>query len=205
MGADEARVCTRKVGGKSGPVAERLPDANLSSGVDPFTWGESDRKKTWKYRKRCAMAWKHESKTFPRTAGQLRRWLRDTVPGRTLVKELAKDFLEKECRRCERRRPYPRVLVVIRRLGYKPGAEVFYEKGITVRLEELVDSQGDASIELLVEKLLLAQLPRSWKHLPNCRSESMVFSGLTATRRIESLEILKLIRELKEIRWPTTE
>ena len=144
------------------------------------------------------MARTQESATIPRYPGPLRRWLRDTVAGQTIVQEVAKDVLEKACRNCERLRPYPRVLVVVRRLGRHPGVEVYREKGITVRLEELVDSQDDAGLERLVENLLRAQLPRSWKHLVDCRSESMVFTELTATRRIESLETLKLLRELKD-------
>ena len=137
-----------------------------------------------------------EKPTFPATLAALRAWLRDTEEGRELLRETAKDVLENACRRCERRRPYPRVLAVARRLGAKPGVEVYYEEGISVRCEELMDSKDDPATEILCEDLLREQLPRSWKHLVDCRSDSQVFTGLTAERCIESLETLRIIKEL---------
>jgi len=106
------------------------------------------------------MARTKDTPSFPRTERQLRAWLRDVPAGQQLVRDLASGVLEMECRRCERARPYPRVLVVIRRLGPLPGVEVFSERGVTVRLEELVDTQDDPVIEVLAEELLVAQLPR---------------------------------------------
>ena len=142
---------------------------------------------------------------FPRTARQLRAWLRDTTIGRQLFRELAKDVLEEECRKCQRIRPYPKVLVVVRRLGTLPCVEVFREKGVTVRLEELVDTHEDAIIEILgtelTEKLLVAQLPKPWRHLPYCKSESRCFHGITAERRLKvlgDLEELRIYREFGE-------
>jgi len=85
----------------------------------------------------------------------------------------------------------------VRRLGRYPGVEVYREKGVNVWLEELVDSQDDPAIERLVDDLLVAQLPRNWKHLVDCRSDSIVFTGLTAERQMESLITLELLRELK--------
>jgi len=46
--------------------------------------------------------------------------------------------------------------------------------------------------------LLRAQLPKFWKHLVDCRCESMVFTGLTAERRLESVETLRLLSELEK-------
>ena len=136
--------------------------------------------------------------TFPKTLAALRVWLRDTTKGRKLLRVAAKDFLENACRRCERRRPYPRVLTVARRLGPRLGVEVYYEEGVTVRCEELLDSKDDTAMEILCEDLLRAQLPKSWKHLVDCRSDSQVFTGLTAGQQIESLETLWILQELKE-------
>lgn len=139
--------------------------------------------------------------TFPRTARQLRAWLRDTIIGRQLFRELAKDVLENECRKCQRIRPYSKVLVVARRLGPVPGVEVFREKGVTVRLEQLIDTQDDKVIEILAEELLEAQLPRSWKHLPHCRSDEMCWRGWNATQQLKvwgDLEELRIYREFGE-------
>ncbi len=144
--------------------------------------------------------------TCPRTAIQLRAWLRDTITGRQLFRELAKDVLEGECRKCQLIRPYPKALVVVRRLGPLPGVEVFREKGITVRLEELVDTRDDRVIEILAEELLEAQLPRPWKHLPHCRSESRCFHGVTAEQRLQALgdmEELRIYREFTKVIDPS--
>lgn len=137
-----------------------------------------------------------ESQIFPTTLAALRAWLTDSDVGRELLRETTKDFLENKCRECERLRPYPKVLAVVRRLGCKPGIEVFYEEGVTVRCEELLDSQDDKAMEILCEDLLRA-LPRSWKHLPDCRSDSQVFTGLTVDRQIESVETLRILDELR--------
>ncbi len=141
--------------------------------------------------------------TIPRSAGQLRAWLRDTETGHEILKEASRGFLEDECRKCQKLRPYPKVLVVVRRLGTRPGVEVFYEKGVSVRLEELVDSKDDKELEILVETLLVDQLPKSWKTLPDSpgyRRDSMVFTGLSAITQFVHSEDLKLIRELQEFK-----
>lgn len=148
--------------------------------------------------------------SFPLNPGQLLAWLRDTDVGRQLVREAASGFLEEECRKCQRLRPYPKVLAVVRRLGLKPGVEVFHERGVTVKCIELVDSQDDLelvdsqddpAIEILVEQLLVHQLSRSWKPLVECRSDSQVFTGLTAERKLGMIELrdwLDLMTEFKK-------
>ncbi len=141
--------------------------------------------------------------TFPGTAIQLRAWLRDTIVGRQMFRELAKDVLEEECRKCQRLRPYPKVLIVARRLRPRIrrrlyGIEVFRERGVTVRVEELIDEHDDATVEILAQELLEAQLPRPWRHLPHCRSESDCFRGLTAQRRLKTLGDLEELRIYRE-------
>jgi len=74
---------------------------------------------------------------------------------------------------------------------------VYYEPGILVRLEELVDSGDDAATERLADELLLAQLPKSWTHLIACRHDAIAFTGLSAERRIESLKTLLILKELE--------
>ena len=138
--------------------------------------------------------------SFPRTPGQLLVWLRDTDRGRALIREAASGFLEEACRKCQRVRPYPKVLVVVRRLGFRPGAEVFYEKGVTVKCVELVDSEGDPATEILVEKLLIQQLPKPWKPLVACRSDSQVFTGLTAERKLRFFELRQWLRLMDEFK-----
>lgn len=137
---------------------------------------------------------------IPRKLGRLRAWLRDTEAGRELVRDATEGFLESECRTCQKRRPYPKVLVVVRRLGRHPGVEVFHEKGVTVRLEELVDSEDDKAMEILVEELLVHQLPRSWKTLVTCRSDSQVFTGLTAERKLRMVELRDWLNVMSEFR-----
>jgi hypothetical protein len=145
-----------------------------------------------------------ETRTFPKNLAALRAWLRDTEAGRELLREAAKDVLENECRKCQRLRPYPKVLAVVRRLGFKPGVEIFHEKGVTVRCEELVDSKGESALEILCEDLLVAQLPKAWKHLPDCRSDSRVFRGLTVDQEIESRQTLYYIRAVEAMRHERT-
>ena len=147
------------------------------------------------------MAWFSRRPTFPTTIRQLKAWLRDTTVGRALMVLLTSEALENKCRACENPQlaTKPRVLVVVRRLGLHPGVEVYYENGVNVRLEELVDTKDDAAVEALADELLAVQLPRYWQHLQtSCRSQSMVFTGLTAERRTRSLEELRILRELKK-------
>ncbi len=142
------------------------------------------------------MAWGSNKPTFPRSLAALRKWLQDTDEGREVLTDAAKDFLESECRKCERRRPYPKVLVVGHIDDGKPCVEVYWEEGITVKTVELVNTEfGDVS---LAEELLRAQLPASWKHMLDTgrRSEMMTLKGLTVTSRINCLVKLGIIREI---------
>ena len=128
-------------------------------------------------------------------------WLRDTDQGKAIIRELAPGFLEEACRKCQRLRPYSKVLAVVRLLGCRPGVEVFYERGVTVKCIELVDSQDDPATEILVEELLEHQLPRLWKPLVQCRSDSQVFTGLTAEWKLQMIEVrdwLHLMTEFKK-------
>ena len=134
---------------------------------------------------------------IPRTLANLRQWLRDTNAGRELVRDATKGLLENECRACQNLVRCPKVLVVARRLGRFAGAEVYHEPGVQVRMEELVDSCDDKAIERLTDELLLAQLSKRWKHLVSCRRDSIAFTGLSAARRIESLETSRVLRELE--------
>ncbi len=139
------------------------------------------------------------------SAGRVRAWLRDTDTGRKILREAAKGFLGDTCRNCQRLRPYPRVLVVLKRfggIGYV-GAEVFHEPGTTVRIEEMIGidalpCRDRTRLDALLEDLLYAQLPRSWKHLTRCRSVEGVYRGITAERRIKGLIEMGLIRENNE-------
>jgi len=147
------------------------------------------------------MARRPDKPTIPREKHPIRAWLKGTVAGRELLAELTEKYLENKCRAC--RSPYrrsPKVLVVARRLGHLPGVDVFSEPKVTVRLEELVDTYDDPVIECLGDELLVAQLPKTWKHLPGCRRHNTVFRGLTAERRLEALEMLRTLRELKDWR-----
>ena len=149
------------------------------------------------------MARRQPKPTVPKTPAQLAAWLRDTDAGRQVV---AKQ-LDERCRVCQHATPpSPRVLVVVRRLGPLPGVEVFYETGVNVRLEELIDTQNDPISEVLAEELLIAQLPRLWKHLPNCRKQGMPFTSVTAERRLEAVEGIRTLKGLEawQDRWTTT-
>src|SRR3972149_2088386 len=131
------------------------------------------------------MRWWTRGPTLPKTLGQLSVWLRDTDAGREILRRCYEQALEEKCSACEKGIPIPRVLVVLRRLGHYPGVEVYRETGVNLRLEELVDSEDDPAVELLIDDLLRAQLPQNWKHMVDCRCDSIVFTGLTAGRRID--------------------
>lgn len=149
------------------------------------------------------MPWFSDKPTFPRTAIQLRPWLRDTVIGRQLFQELVKEFLEEKCGECQFIYAHPKVLVVVRRLGPLPGVEVFWEKGVTVRIEELVDTHDDRVIEVLAEDVIELQLPKRWRHMlhvPSYRSESQCFHSQTAGQRLKVLGDLEDLRILREFR-----
>lgn len=145
------------------------------------------------------MARKSRKQSFPRTVRQLRAWLRDTPTGQQLVRELASQALERECRICERARPYPKVLVVTRQVGDLACVQVAAEKGVSVRVAELVDvPEDDPVIWQFAEDLLIAQLPRAWRHLgvKLMGGGVTVIKGLPAERRFRALSELRTLREL---------
>jgi len=138
---------------------------------------------------------------FPRTPSDLARWLRQTQEGRSTFLKVAQGFLDEKCRQCEQALiTPPKVLVVVRRLGPLHGVEVFAERGVTVRLEELVDTHDDPVIERLADELLIVKLPRPWRHLPRGRSKSMAFSGWTAEQELQAIDMLRTLEELKQWR-----
>lgn len=144
-----------------------------------------------------------EATISPESAGRLRDWLLETEWGRKIVRDAAKKFLEDSCRKCQQLRPYPKVLVVARRLGLYPGFEVFREPGVNVRMEEMIDIPDIADVGGIADELLIAQLPRPWKRLVECDAcyrAGEVFRGITAERQIESILGLRWLRELHEWR-----
>ena len=144
------------------------------------------------------MGKKHKGPRWPRSRGQMCAWLRDTDTGREILREAADSILEDACRKCHTVGPVPKVLVVARRLGRMPGVEVYHEKGVSVRLEELIDTRDDATTEILAEELLRLQLPRPWRHLLECRSQSEVFRGLAPDRVADGILTRRWLRELAE-------
>ena len=146
--------------------------------------------------------------SFPKSVRTLRPWLTDTAEGRRLLAKLTEKTLEEKCRACQQ--PFvsrPKVLVVVRMYGGLPSVEVFKDKGVMVRILETVDTPDDdrGVIESLVERLVVLQLPKGWRHLVRCArrstaSRAFVFRGLTAARCLESMEKLLCIRALGEWR-----
>ena len=147
------------------------------------------------------MAWWDRKPTFPRNQAALRVWLKDTEDGRAIVREAAKESLENACRGCERLRPYPRVLVVVRWAGlWSFDLTVFREEGVTVRVQETVDAPDCGIMDELAEDILWMQLPRSWQPLSECDArtqENYLFRGFTAERWYKGILELRLLRELQ--------
>lgn len=149
------------------------------------------------------MAWWKQKPTIPQNAGHLAAWLRDTIEGRKILRDATEEFLEERCLNCAAVYRRPKVLVVVRRLGSRPGVEVFAERGVSVRIEEMVDTCDDPAMERLAEELLVALLPNAWKSLPGCPGymrQSQVFTGLTAERLIERLEALDWLALIRDAR-----
>jgi hypothetical protein len=116
-----------------------------------------------------------------------------------MVRELAKELLEEKCQSCQQIRPFPKVLVVLRKLGRHVGAEVYAERGVLVRCLELPVVRDDSEIEPLVEQLIQAKLPKTWRHmtgLPSRQIQTEVFRGLTPEKALHHAEMLGLIRRL---------
>ncbi|WP_455387600.1 hypothetical protein [Petrachloros mirabilis] len=125
------------------------------------------------------MWWKPRSITnLPTTARGLRAWLRDTDEGRRIVTESYSEALETKCRLCEIGCPFPKVLVVLRRLGNYAGAEIYAEKGCLIKTLEMPDVPEEWP---MAEEWIEVNLPKHWRHmvaLPAKRIESEVFRGL---------------------------
>jgi hypothetical protein len=137
---------------------------------------------------------------LPRTTKGLRAWLRGTTEGRATLNRMAKEFLEGRCRTCQKIRPYPKVLVVLRRIGDLPGAEVYAEEGVNLRFLELPDIPDDGDFVELTERLIELELPRNWRRLVNLpvkRIHRETFRGVTISEAIRYEEDLRLIRLIK--------
>jgi hypothetical protein len=141
------------------------------------------------------------STSFPRTKDQLRAWLKQTNDGKAILGALAEEALESRCRECQFALEHPtrpKVLVVVRRLERVFGVQVFQEKGVNLRVEEMLDTMDDPTLETLCEEELVSRLPVSWKGLVLGTVGAKVgYSGVTAERRLRSLRELEWLRELK--------
>ena len=147
---------------------------------------------------------KRKTSTFPSTPRTLRAWLRDTAEGKAIFAGLAEDFLERKCRACQNIRPYPKVLVVLRRIGDKPGAEVYAEEGVTTRFLELPDiPDADAEFARMTEELIALKIPKGWRHLiqlPARRIQSEVYRGVSIGKAYGSLVELGQVESLQEMK-----
>ena len=138
---------------------------------------------------------------LPTTVDGLRAWMKGATEGRAMFKELAAESLEEKCRACQQIRSGPKVLVVLRRLGNHPGAEVYAEDGVSIRFLELPDVPDDGEFGLLIEQLVEAKLPKSWRcllQLPAKRIQGEVFRAVTLAEAVRHEETLGLIREMRE-------
>jgi len=143
------------------------------------------------------------SPSFPKTPRQLRAWLTQTDVGRAILGGLTDEALEKKCRECRFTAEHPtrpKVLVVVRRLGPVPGVEVFAERGVNVRLEEMLDTRDNAVLEVLAEDELVSRLPVSWRGLVVGQGATLGFSATTGERRLRAVGELEVLRELKALR-----
>ena len=110
------------------------------------------------------------------------------------------EALEEKCRACQSVRPYPKVLVVLRRLGRFPGAEVYAEEGVSVRFLEMPDVSSDGAIGRWVEELIEVKLPRNWRHLagiPVKRISSEVFRGMSLDEVLRHTERGVALKEIR--------
>lgn len=144
--------------------------------------------------------------TLPSTVQGLRVWLKGSTEGKALLRELTdkafEERVEEKCRTCENMRPYPKVLVVLRRLGRHPGAEVYTEDGVSVRFLELPDVSSDEASGRLAEELIEVRLPRNWRHmtgLPAKRISSGVFRGVPLTEALRHSERGAALKEIRNV------
>jgi len=143
--------------------------------------------------------------TLPNTLPCLRWRLKETQQGQALLGLLTKEAIEEEqeekCRACQAIRPFPKVLVVLRRLGNYPGAEVYAEEGVSVRFLELPEMSAEGEIGKLAEEFIEVSVPRSWRHLvglPAKRIRRDVFRGVSLSETVRYQEDAEAIREIRE-------
>ncbi len=149
---------------------------------------------------------------LPRTQAAVRAWLNGSTEGRSLLAALTREALEDvmlaKCEACQAMWPHPKtllkrgqfskVLVVLRRLGRFPGAEVYSEDGVVVRMLELPEMS--ACVEARAEELIAIRLPRTWRHmlaLPAKRITCDVFRGISLTETLRYLEEQNALRDLQ--------
>lgn len=145
--------------------------------------------------------------TIPSTLRGLRAWLKGSKQGRALRRELtekaSEEKTEAKCRACQNIRPYPKCLIVLRRLGTFPGVEVYTEPGTSVRLLELPEVRGDTpEIERLIEDMTGLKLPKNWRHmlnLPVKRIRSEVYRGIPLAEALRYVELGEAISEIHEL------
>jgi len=144
--------------------------------------------------------------TLPGTQQAVRAWLKGTEQGRALLARLTGEAFEEalnaKCRACENIRPYPRVLIVLRRLGNYPGSEAYVDEGVSVRLVELPEISDRAEADGLVEEWIAERVPKSWRHLvrlPARRIHSEVFRGVSLAETLRYGELLDDIKTIKSM------
>jgi hypothetical protein len=138
--------------------------------------------------------------TLPTNVKGLRAWLRGSAEGRAILREMCEEFLEEKCRECQQMRPFPKVLVVMRRLGRFPGAQVYVQEGVTVRMVEMPDVPDTEACEPRFEELLEWMLPKSWRSLLGLRArriQSEVFRGVGLAEYLRQSCRLDVVRELE--------
>ena len=141
---------------------------------------------------------------LPSTAQGLRSWLKGSTEGRALLRELTEEAIEErleaKCRACESIRPYPKVLVVLRRLGRFPGVEVYTEEGVSLRFLELPDIPATAKAEILAEEYIELMLSKNWRRLmdlPARRIHRTLFRGISLTEWLRYAELGEAIEEIR--------
>ncbi len=140
---------------------------------------------------------------IPATQVAVRAWLKGSTEGRDLLhrmtQRLVEEAVEEKCRVCQQAHPYPRVLVVLRRLGNHPGVEVYSGPGVLVHIEELPDAPGTAACDLLLEQVLEIRLPKTWRWLLETRARrihSGVFRAVSLDEWLYYLERAEVFRGL---------
>jgi hypothetical protein len=132
----------------------------------------------------------------------LRAWLKGSTEGRGILNEVVDALLEEKCRECQLALcRNQRVLVVLRRLGFRHGAEVYAENGVTVRMIELPDIPDDAEFVEGIEELVKLELPKTWQGImdvPSRQVKSDVFRGITVEQALEFSRDREVILAIKQ-------